>query len=113
MLISTKILNSLPPLILYSTTDSKDLDIFSVSALEFWKLEGEVPSTVTLTWDSFSNINLLGEFITELTVVGWSKTEEQWINLGGSKVKGELMFGSITSETFIPNDFEIISIGWF
>ena len=92
-------------------TDEIENDFLSVSTQEFWQLEGEVPSKVTLTWDNQSSVGLLGEFITDLKVVGWNRTQKQWENLGNSEVEGSVSNGSVTSDTFIPNDYEIITIG--
>jgi len=93
------------------STSKKASEYISVSDQEFWRLEGDVPSAVTLTWDSYSNIPALGEFLSDLKVVGWSKGENQWINLGNASVEGGMAYGSVTSEQFVPNDYEIITIG--
>lgn len=86
-------------------------EFLSVSTQEFWQVEGEVPSRITLTWDDQSDVNLLAEFLTDLKVVGWNITLRQWENLGNSEVQGSFTSGSVTSDTFIPNDYEIITIG--
>ena len=92
-------------------TDKTASDYISVSDKEFWRLEGDVPSNVTLTWDDYSNIPALGNYISDLKVVGWSKTDNQWVNLGNTAVTGGLAYGSVTSDVFVPNDYEIITIG--
>ncbi|MEJ1224036.1 gliding motility-associated C-terminal domain-containing protein [Sediminicola sp. 1XM1-17] len=92
-------------------TDIMGNGIFSVSYEEFWRLEGSVPSKVTLTWDERSNVGVLGEVLRDLKVVGWSKEEQQWVNLGNTNVRGEMIRGEITSDLFIPNDYEILTIG--
>lgn len=92
-------------------TDEIENEFLSVSTQEFWQLEGEVPSTVTLTWDDQSFVSLLGEYITDLKVVGWNIMQKQWEDLGNSDVEGSMESGSVTSDTFIPNDYEIITIG--
>lgn len=92
-------------------TDALESDFLSISTQEFWKVEGNQPSKITLTWDALSNIIVLGEFITDLKVVGWSKLENQWVNLGNTNVEGGMEYGSLTSDTFIPNEYEIITIG--
>ncbi len=92
-------------------TDIMGNGIFSVSYEEFWRLEGSVPSKVTLTWDERSNVGVLGELLRDLKVVGWSKEEQQWVNLGSTFVRGEMIRGEITSDIFIPNDYEILTIG--
>ncbi|WP_411030348.1 gliding motility-associated C-terminal domain-containing protein [Spongiimicrobium sp. 3-5] len=93
------------------STDAKDSELLSVSREEFWRLEGDMPSTVTLTWDMQSNINDLAELISDLKVVGWSKTTNQWVNLGSTNVEGGLTNGAVTSDLFVPNDYEILTIG--
>ena len=92
-------------------TSLKENEFLSVSEYEFWHLEGSVPSKVTLTWDEDSNANFFGDFISDLKVVGWSVTDKVWVSLGNTNVEGDFSNGSITSEEFIPNDYEILTIG--
>ncbi|MBT8264091.1 MAG: gliding motility-associated C-terminal domain-containing protein [Muriicola sp.] len=92
-------------------TQDKATEFISVSDKEFWRLEGDVPSRVTLTWDEWSNVRALGEFVSDLKVVGWDKAENQWVNLGNTNVTGGMIYGTITSEEIVPNDYEIITIG--
>ncbi|WP_116770003.1 gliding motility-associated C-terminal domain-containing protein [Maribacter litoralis] len=92
-------------------TSLTENQFLSVSEYEFWHLEGSIPSKVTLTWDQDSNANLYGDFITDLKVVGWSIIDKVWVNLGNSNVEGDFNSGSITSEDFVPSDYEIITIG--
>ncbi|MEZ2415404.1 gliding motility-associated C-terminal domain-containing protein [Muriicola sp. E247] len=93
------------------STGKKATEFISVSNAEFWRLEGNIPSRVTLTWDDYSNVRSLGEYLNELKVVGWSKADNQWVNLGNSQVEGGMAYGSVTSEVFVPNDYEILTIG--
>ncbi len=83
----------------------------AVSDREFWRLEGDVPSRVTLTWDEFSNMRAWAQYLSDIKVMGWSKTENQWVNLGNTAVEGGLSNGSVTSETFVPRDYEILTLG--
>lgn len=92
-------------------TGAKDFNVAAVSNQEFWRLEGDLPSTVTLSWDNRSNIGKLANYISDLIVVGWSKSQQKWINLGNSALEGEFSFGTLSSDTFVPNDYEIITIG--
>ncbi len=92
-------------------TNKKATDFISISDKEFWRLESDVPSKITLTWDELSNTRALAEYLNELNVVGWSKAENQWVNLGNSAVEGGMGYGSVTSETIVPNDYEIFTIG--
>ncbi len=92
-------------------TNRKENEFLSVSEYEFWHLEGSVSSKVTLTWDEQSNANLLGDFISDLKVVGWSVADKEWVSLGSTNVEGDFNNGSITSEEFVPNDYEVLTIG--
>ena len=92
-------------------TGARDFNVAAVSNQEFWRLEGDSPSTVTLSWDERSNIGNLGEYISDLIVVGWSKSQQKWVNLGNSALEGEFSFGTLSSDTFVPNDYDIITIG--
>lgn len=92
-------------------TQSRSSQYIAVSDKEFWRLEGDVPSRVTLTWDEYSNMRAWAQYLTDIKVMGWSKSENQWVNLGNTGVEGGLANGSITSDTFVPNDYEIITLG--
>lgn len=92
-------------------TNIKEFDDLQISELEFWKLESSQSSVVTLTWDTNSNANLLAETMENLTVVGWNKRESRWEQLGNSSVSGNLQTGSVTSEAFVPNEYEILTLG--
>ena len=88
-----------------------DLDLESVSAMEFWRLEGTVPSTIRITWNERSNIAALTDDYTKIVPVGWSKQSRRWINLEGSTPVGDLSQGFVTSGTFVPSDYELITFG--
>ncbi len=85
--------------------------IKNISNQEFWDLDGATPTTVTLTWDSQSNIFVLAEKLKNLRVVGWNSTTNKWDDLGNTAVRGNTDNGAITSKTFVPNDYTIITIG--
>ncbi len=85
--------------------------IRAVSNLEFWRLEGSVPSTITTSWTARSNVSALTDDVNSIVVMGWSKTGNQWVSLGSTDLAGDLSSGFITSETFTPDDFEILSLG--
>lgn len=91
--------------------NKKTSKYLSVSEKEFWHLEGDVPSSITLTWDEWSNINVFAKYISDIKVVGWHKEQKTWVNLGSVDVQGEMNYGSVTSEVFIPNEYEIITLG--
>lgn len=91
--------------------NKKASEYLSVSKKEFWHLESDVPSSITLTWDDWSNIGALAEYISDVKVIGWHKEQQEWVNLGNTKVQGGMAYGSVTSEVFVPNDYEIITLG--
>ena len=93
------------------STQRRNSQYIAVSDKEFWRLEGDVPSRITLTWDEYSNMRAWAEYLSDIKVMGWSKTENQWVNLGNTAVEGGLSNGSVTSETFVPSDYEILTLG--
>ena len=92
-------------------TNQLDRDLEFVSELEFWHLEGSVPSTISLNWNARSAISSLTDDATKVVIVGWSKISSQWLNLGGNPVIGGLDQGFVTSDSFVPDEYEIITLG--
>ena len=92
-------------------TNELDLDLEFVSELEFWRLEGNVASTVSLSWNTRSDISALTDEPRKVVVAGWSKIGNRWINLGNTTVLGSLDEGFVTSESFVPDNYEIITLG--
>jgi len=92
-------------------TEKKASDFLAVSEKEFWHLEGEIPSTVTLTWDERSDIGAFVIHAEDIKVVGWHTEQNVWVNLGNTDMQGEISAGSVTSEVFLPNEYEIITLG--
>lgn len=85
--------------------------INQVNTEEFWDFDGVDQTYVTLTWDPDSQIDNLVDDLMNLRVVGWSKTENKWLDLGNSSITGDLSTGTISSIEFIPADYEIITFG--
>ena len=100
--------NSLPGT--YNTFEVA-LDIEYVTDLEFWRLEGTVPSTVRLSWNERSDLSRFTDDFTKIVPVGWSKLSQRWINLSGDAPVGDLSQGFVTSASFVPDDYEIITLG--
>ncbi len=95
-------------------TSNIDENLFRVSLFEFWDLDGDTETEVTLTWDDNSNIPFLVEGndnINNLRVVGWDSELEQWVNLGMTEITGDMDSGSIKSENFIPNRYTVLTLG--
>ncbi|CAL2106343.1 Gliding motility-associated C-terminal domain-containing protein [Tenacibaculum sp. 190524A02b] len=93
------------------TTTEKQVFLNNISNHEFWDLDGAKPTKITLTWDDKSQINTISESIQFLRVVGWSKIEGRWIDLGRSSVEGTYTTGKLTSNEFVPDDYTIITFG--
>lgn len=91
-----------------SDTDAAGL---RVSSSEFWKLDGDIPSRVTLSWDEMSNVSGLSRYLADLRVVGFNRTTGAWEDLGNTHVDGGRDYGTLTSDTFVPSRYEIITFG--
>ena len=92
-------------------TTSFEPTLSIISEQEFWDFNGTENAQATLTWDNQSLINVLASDLENLRVVGYSLASETWINLGNTVVTGSFSDGTITSDTFLPQDFEVITIG--
>lgn len=92
-------------------TDKKEASIKTISNQEFWDLDGNTQTTITLTWDAQSNIPFMAKDLKNLRVVGWNKTTNEWEDLGNTQVTGNEDKGKITSNLFLPDAYEVITIG--
>ncbi len=102
------------PVSFNATFDTSDTDrqLDAISTEEFWKLEGTEATTVILTWDVDSDIIALTDVLENLLVVGFSKENQEWEILGNAAVSGDATTtGSITSASFIPDDYEVLTFG--
>lgn len=92
-------------------TDRYESVLSIISTQEFWHLDGDQQTNATLTWNVLSNVRFLASNLDHLRVVGFNKTEQQWIDLGNINTSGTFIEGEITSEPFIPSNYEILTIG--
>ncbi|MFT5735965.1 MAG: gliding motility-associated-like protein [Maribacter sp.] len=92
-------------------TNNKARDVELVSTSEFWRLESTVVSTVNVSWNARSSMERLTEDSTTIVLLGWSKLGNRWENLGATSVLGNLEQGFITSNSFLPSDYEMITLG--
>lgn len=92
-------------------TNQKQVMLENISNLEFWDLDGDKETRITLTWNDRSDISTISDQVSLLTVVGWNIAENRWDNLNVMNVTGDLTSGEITSAVFIPNNYEVITIG--
>jgi len=102
----------------FSTTE-KDSKITAIDSKEFWDIDGQNETKISLTWNAASGVaQLTGSTIDLLTIVGWSKTSLRWEKissgidqtsiLGGAS---NLTAGSITSTAaVIPDNYSIFTL---
>ncbi|UZO80729.1 gliding motility-associated C-terminal domain-containing protein [Aquimarina sp. ERC-38] len=94
----------------YDTSNYEEL-LYGISIFEFWDLDGDIATPVTLTWDDNSNIPTLVDNLEDLRVVGWDIKEKRWINLGNANYSGTIDEGEITSDLIIPDNYAILTFG--
>jgi gliding motility-associated-like protein len=92
-------------------TTRKARDIGFVSTTEFWRLEGSIPSTISISWNERSAMAALTDDIANILIVGWSKSSNQWMILGTTAAVGDLSQGFVSSESFVPDDYDAITFG--
>ena len=46
-----------------------------------------------------------------VTLMGWSKTKQRWVNIGATTIAGDLSMGVLTSSVFLPDDYEALTFG--
>lgn len=92
-------------------TEVRPRTVSGISNREFWRLEGTVPSTITLSWNGRSDMASLVTDINQITIMGWSKSANSWLSLGNEALGGDLSMGFISSTSFLPDDYEIITFG--
>lgn len=91
--------------------DAKGDDHITISRKEYWRLEGNMPTQVKLSWDPLSDCRELADYISDLVVVGWHRNKKQWEALGNMGVEGNLDTGTLLSNEFVPDDYAILTLG--
>ncbi|MET1257688.1 gliding motility-associated C-terminal domain-containing protein [Flagellimonas sp. DF-77] len=92
-------------------TETKVRDIGMVSNNEFWVLTGGVSSQVTVSWNTNSGLANIANEADDIVLVGWSKSNNQWVLLGKSSLVGDVNEGFLISDSFVPDDFAAITFG--
>ncbi|MEH6681884.1 MAG: gliding motility-associated C-terminal domain-containing protein [Sediminicola sp.] len=92
-------------------TSRKSSGVNLISVTEFWALEGNVPTTITLRWNPRSNLRSLTDDVTKIGLVGWNYAANSWVDLGNVGLSGDLANGFVTSESFVPDDYAVITFG--
>jgi gliding motility-associated-like protein len=85
--------------------------LIAISNDEFWDLDGIIPSKVTLTWDTESNLSSFIDHIKNTRIVGWNTALAIWEDLGNTGFSGDFSSGEITSDVFLPDNYSIITFG--
>ena len=92
-------------------TDLKPRTIEAISTAEFWRLEGSNTGQVTLSWNPESSLERIALSVSEITLMGWSKSTGRWEPLGTQSVAGNLENGFAISAPFVPDDYEVLTFG--
>ncbi|MGX1930745.1 gliding motility-associated C-terminal domain-containing protein [Flagellimonas sp. 2504JD4-2] len=93
-------------------TGQKVRDIGTVTDKEFWIVQSDIPSRVTISWNERSDLAAIpNATVAAIIVVGWSKSANQWVIIGNSALSGDLSQGFVTSDTFVPSEFAAITFG--
>lgn len=85
--------------------------IKSISSMEFWRFQSPTNTTITISWNSRSDMGNLASNIHEITIVGWKNSTESWVNIGATAVSGDLDQGFLISENFVPDEYGAITFG--
>ncbi len=102
------------------SNSSKEEIIRSVSDSEYWDINGQNASKITLTWDLSSKIaELTGNDLGLLGIVGWNNLSSRWESIVASidqtSVFGKqsnLSSGSITTiEALVPDKYSLYALG--
>ncbi|WP_273566394.1 gliding motility-associated C-terminal domain-containing protein [Maribacter halichondriae] len=92
-------------------TSKKPISIGEINSKEFWSLTTSGIIQITLTWDAESDLSSKIDKLENVIVVGWSKNNEQWENLGNTTIEGSPEKGKVSSNTFNANDYNIFTVG--
>ncbi|WP_396590443.1 gliding motility-associated C-terminal domain-containing protein [Allomuricauda sp. R78024] len=92
--------------------EEKVRDIGTVTNREFWIIQSDQTATVTISWNERSALSLIPNTTAgAIIVVGWSKQANQWVVIGNSALSGDISQGFVTSQPFVPSDYEAITFG--
>ena len=83
----------------------------SVINSEYWILEGNNPVGITLSWNERSGLSTAIDSLNKLIIIGYNKTTLQWDNLGNNNLLGDFNNGFISSNEFLPSEYQVITFG--
>ncbi len=85
--------------------------LLTISSYECWKISGGSPAIIRLTWDQNSRLESLVQSTEELTIAGWHTANNRWENLGKTAISGNIQEGKISSVTYIPDHYSVVTFG--
>jgi len=90
--------NALPAGGPFPRTQSESI-VLQVSGIEYWDIDGTSPTKITLTWDIFSEIEVItDDDLDRLTIVGWNGS--QWVRIP-SEIDRRSLRETLSSPRFI------------
>ncbi|MEX0274968.1 MAG: gliding motility-associated C-terminal domain-containing protein, partial [Flavobacteriaceae bacterium] len=92
-------------------TSRLGVGVTAVSSTEFWHLQGQITSTVSISWNLRSNMVALAPDAESVILVGFNNTTNQWERLSETGGVGSLTEGFVTSIAFVPNDYGALTFG--
>ncbi|CAM4197544.1 gliding motility-associated C-terminal domain-containing protein [Zobellia nedashkovskayae] len=95
----------------YSNFLNTNSELTAISNEEYWVLEGDTSTIVTIDWNERSALKAIVNDLNTITVAGFDKEAMKWTNLGATDRTGNLGEGFISSRKFIPNQYSAITFG--
>lgn len=86
-------------------------NVDQISAVEYWRLVAQEISSISLSWNTNSQISLLTAAVENLSVIGWNIANQRWEAIATATRVGDLTQGFITTENFVPNEFAVLTFG--
>ncbi|MBC2839049.1 gliding motility-associated C-terminal domain-containing protein [Robiginitalea sp. SC105] len=99
------------PFIAFLDPDLRPRTIEEIGRTEFWRLEGAVSGTVTLTWNAQSNLGAIADDVSQIVIMGWNKSAGRWLPLSNAQASGDLTAGFVISDVFTPDDYVVLTFG--
>lgn len=99
---------------------AKQSDVSTVSAVEFWDIDGTNSTKITLTWNATSNVSgLTNSTLKSLTILGWNTANSKWEKIASTVdptsilgTASSISTGSITTNlAVVPNTYNIYTLG--
>ena len=92
------------------TSDMAD-NIDNLSEQEYWRLQTDLESTVSLSWNERSAIGQLTDNIENIAIIGWHLQNRRWEAISTAERAGNLTDGFLTTAEFVPNEYALLTFG--